>query len=128
MGWRLSWLAVGLGAALGAWLRWGLSLWLAGAHGKLALGTLVANLAGGYLIGLMLGLFTSLPQLSPEWRLFAVTGFLGGLTTFSTFSGEAMLLLQRGDYGWAAAHSALHLAGSIGCCIAGFATWRMLSA
>ena len=119
---------MGLGAALGAWLRWGLSLWLAGAHGKLAVGTLVANLAGGYLIGLMLGLFTSLPQLSPEWRLFVVTGFLGGLTTFSTFSGEAMLLLQRGDYGWAAAHSALHLGGSIACCIAGFATWRMLSA
>jgi len=123
----LSWLAVGLGAALGAWLRWGLSLWLAGAHGKLAIGTLVANLAGGYLIGLLMGVFTALPQLSPEWRLFAVTGFLGGLTTFSTFSGEAMVLLQRGDYGWAAAHSALHLAGSIGCCIAGFATWRMLS-
>ena len=123
----MSWLAVGLGAALGAWLRWGLSLWLAGAHGKLAVGTLVANLAGGYLIGLLMGVFTALPQLSPEWRLFAVTGFLGGLTTFSTFSGEAMVLLQRGDYGWAAAHSALHLAGSIGCCIAGFATWRMLS-
>lgn len=128
MGGALSWLAVGLGAALGAWLRWGVSLWLADAHGKLAIGTLVANLGGGYLIGLLMGVFGALPQLSPEWRLFAVTGFLGGLTTFSTFSGEAMLLLQRGDYGWAAAHSALHLAGSIGCCIAGFATWRMLSA
>lgn len=127
MGAPLSWLAVGLGAALGAWLRWGLSLWLADTHGKLAIGTLVANLGGGYLIGLLMGVFTALPQLSPEWRLFAITGFLGGLTTFSTFSGEAMVLLERGDYGWAAAHAGLHLAGSIGCCIAGFATWRMLS-
>lgn len=123
----MSWVAVGLGAAIGAWLRWGLSLWLAGMHGKLPVGTVVANLGGGYLIGLLIGFFASFPHLSPEWRLFAVTGFLGGLTTFSTFSGEAMLLLQRGDYGWAAAHSILHLAGSIGCCIAGFATWRMLS-
>jgi CrcB protein len=123
----LSWLAVGLGAALGAWLRWGLSLWLANAHGKLPLGTLAANLGGGYLIGVLMGFFAASPHLSPEWRLFAITGFLGGLTTFSTFSGEAMMLLQRGDYGWAAAHSMLHLTGSIGCCIAGFATWRMLS-
>lgn len=127
MGQPLSWLAVGLGAAIGAWLRWGLSLWLAGAHTKLPLGTLAANLGGGYLIGLLLGFFAAAPQLSPEWRLFAITGFLGGLTTFSSFSGEAMVLLQRGDYGWAAAHSLLHLVGSVGCCIAGFATWRMLS-
>ena len=123
----MSWLAVGLGAACGAWLRWGLSLWLVNVYGKLPVGTMVANLGGGYLIGLLMGFFASFPHLSPEWRLFAITGFLGGLTTFSTFSGEAMMLLQRGDYGWAAAHSLLHLAGSIGFCIAGFATWRMLS-
>jgi CrcB protein len=127
MGQQLSWLAVGLGAAIGAWLRWGLSLWLVNMHSKLAVGTLVANLGGGYLIGVLLGFFAGSPHLSPEWRLFAITGFLGGLTTFSTFSGEAMVLLQRGDYGWAAAHSVLHLAGSIVCCIAGFATWRVLS-
>ena len=127
MGQPLAFAAVGLGAACGAWLRWGLSVWLAGAHGKLPLGTLVTNLGGGYLIGLLMGVFASMPQLSPEWRLFAITGFLGGLTTFSTFSGEAMVLLQRGDYGLAAAHSALHLGGSIACCIAGFATWRVLS-
>ena len=123
----MSWLAVGLGAAIGAWLRWGLALWLGPVHGKVQLGTLVANLGGGYLIGLALGFFASYPQLSPEWRLFAVTGFLGGLTTFSTFSGESMVLLQRGDYGWALAHTALHLVGSIACCIAGFASWRALS-
>jgi CrcB protein len=127
MGPGLSWLAVGLGAACGAWLRWGLSVWLVKAHSELPVGTLAANLGGGYLIGLLLGFFASFPHLSPEWRLFAITGFLGGLTTFSTFSGEAMLLLQRGEYGWALAHTALHLVGSIVCCIAGFATWRAIS-
>jgi len=127
MGSPLSFFAVGLGAAIGAWLRWALAVWLGGAHDKLQLGTLAANLGGGYLIGIALGLFAAHPGLSPEWRLFAITGFLGGLTTFSTFSGEAMLLLQRGDYGWALAHSLLHLAGSIVCCIAGFATWRAIS-
>ena len=120
----MSWLAVGLGAALGAWLRWGLSLWLGSTHDKIQFGTLVANLGGGYAIGLMLGFFSAYPHLSPEWRLFAITGILGGLTTFSSFSGEAMLLLQRGDYGWAFAHSAAHLVGSIAFCIAGNATWR----
>jgi CrcB protein len=124
----LSWLAVGLGAAFGAWLRWGLALWLGSAHGKLNAGTLAANLGGGYLVGLALGFFSAYPHIPPQWRLFAITGFLGGLTTFSTFSGESVLLMQRGDYGWALAHSALHLLGSIACCIAGFATWRALAA
>lgn len=124
----MSWLAVGLGAAIGAWLRWGLALWLGAAHGKVHLGTLAANLGGGYLVGLALGFFASYPTLAPEWRLFAVTGFLGGLTTFSSFSGESMLLLQRGEYGWALGHSAAHLLGSLGCCFAGCATWRALSA
>jgi CrcB protein len=124
----MNFLAIGLGAALGAWLRWGLGLWLASAHPKLPLGTLVANLGGGFLVGLALGVFASAPQLAPEWRLFVITGFLGGLTTFSTFSGEAMVLLQRAQYGWALAHSALHLFGAIAFCIAGYATWRALSA
>lgn len=124
----MSFIAVGVGAALGAWLRWGLGLWLARLHDKVQAGTLVANLAGGYLIGVALGFFAASPHIAPEWRLFAITGFLGGLTTFSTFSGEAMLLLQRGEYGWAMAHALLHLAGSIICCIAGFATWRAWSA
>ena len=128
MGGALGFAAVGLGAALGAWLRWGMGLWLATVHSKVPAGTLVVNLVGGYLIGVALGFFALYPNLSPEWRLFAVTGFLGGLTTFSTFSGEAMALLLRGDYAWALAHSALHLIGSIVCCIAGYATWRALSA
>ncbi|HZX28795.1 MAG TPA: fluoride efflux transporter CrcB [Telluria sp.] len=122
----MSWLAVGMGAALGAWARWGLSLWLTRLHVHINFGTVVANLAGGYLIGVALGFFGTYPHLAPAWRLFAITGFLGGLTTFSTFSGESMMLLQRGEYAWAGAHILLHLAGSIVCCIAGFATWRAL--
>ena len=123
-GWQLSWLAVGIGAALGAWMRWGLALWLNVLHKQVAIGTLAANLGGGYLIGIAVGFFTSHPGLSPEWRLFCVTGFLGGLTTFSTFSAESMAFLQRGDYLWALGHAALHLVGSIALCIAGYATYR----
>ncbi|MFZ6719597.1 fluoride efflux transporter CrcB [Undibacterium sp. Ji49W] len=121
-------LAVGLGAALGAWLRWVLGLWLNATYPLLPLGTLIANLGGGYIIGLCVAFFSANPQLSPEWRLFLVTGFLGGLTTFSTFSAEAMSLLHRGDYGWALMHSGAHLVGSILCCFAGFATYRALFA
>lgn len=129
MGGNLSWLAVGAvgaGAAIGAWLRWGLGLLLGNAHGQLQAGTLAANLLGGYLIGMALGFFSNHPHIAPEWRLFIVTGLLGGLTTFSSFSGESMALLQRGDYGWALAHTLLHLVGSLLLCIAGFATWRAL--
>lgn len=124
----MSWLAVGLGAALGAWLRWGLSIWFNMMNTHVPIGTLAANLVGGYLVGIAVAFFTGHPSLPPEWRLFAITGFLGGLTTFSTFSAEAVLLLQRGDYMWALAHTALHLLGSIAFCIAGFATYRALAA
>jgi CrcB protein len=127
VGQPLSWIAVAVGAALGAWLRWGLTVFLGQMHAHIQLGTLVANVVGGYLIGLALGVFDSMPALSPAWRLFVITGFLGGLTTFSSFSGEAMVLLQRGQYGWAFAHAALHLLGSIGCCVAGYATWRAVA-
>ena len=123
----MSWLAVGVGAALGAWLRWGFGIWLNAVHAHFPLGTLLANLGGGYLIGIAVGFFQSYPALPIEWRLFAVTGFLGGLTTFSTFSAEAMIMLQRGDYGWALGHSALHLVGSIAFCIAGFASYRAIA-
>lgn len=122
----LSFAAVGLGAALGAWLRWGLGLWLGGLHGLVQAGTLASNLAGGFLIGLALAFFADQPQLAPAWRLFIITGFLGGLTTFSSFSGESLTLLQRGEIGWALAHTALHLFGSLLLCAAGFATWRAL--
>ena len=127
MGHPLSWVAVAVGAALGAWLRWRLTLFLAHLHAHIQLGTLVANLVGGYLIGLALGFFDTSPAISPVWRLFVITGFLGGLTTFSSFSAEAMVLLQRGHYSWALAHTAVHLLGSIGCCVAGYATWRAIA-
>ncbi|MDB5759192.1 MAG: crcB [Burkholderia sp.] len=120
----MSWLAVGCGAAIGAWLRWLLGIALNSAHAVLPYGTLAANLAGGFMIGVAVGFFERYPGLPVEWRLFAVTGFLGGLTTFSTFSAESMMLLQRGQYGWALAHIGLHLMGSIACCIAGFAAYR----
>jgi CrcB protein len=123
----VSWLAVGLGAAFGAWLRWGLGLWLNTLHSHLPLGTLVANLGGGYLIGIAVGFFAANPALSAEWRLFAITGFLGGLTTFSAFSAEAMALLQRGDYAWALGHSVSHLVGSVTFCIAGYASYRAIA-
>lgn len=126
MGSSLSFAAVGLGAALGAWLRWGLGLWLDSLHGFVQVGTLATNLLGGYLVGLALAFFTAQPDLAPQWRLFVVTGFLGGLTTFSSFSGESVTLLQRGEVGWALAHTALHLLGSLLLCAAGFATWRAL--
>ena len=126
MGGALSWFAVGAGAALGAWLRWGLGVWLAGLHAQLPAGTLVANLVGGYLIGIAIGFFSATTGLAPEWRLFVITGFLGGLTTFSSFSGESVAFLQRGEVAWALAHTLLHLGGSILLCMAGFATWRAL--
>jgi CrcB protein len=127
VGQPLSWIAVAIGAALGAWLRWGLTIFLSQLHAHIQLGTLVANLLGGYLIGLALGFFDTAPALSPAWRLFVITGFLGGLTTFSSFSGESMVLMQRGHYGWALAHAAVHLLGSVGCCVAGYATWRAVA-
>ncbi|MBC7413861.1 MAG: fluoride efflux transporter CrcB [Herminiimonas sp.] len=121
-------MAIALGATLGAWLRWALGLWLNTLHAQIALGTLAANLGGGFMIGIAVAFFSSHPGLSPAWRLFAVTGFLGGLTTFSSFSAESMVLLQRGDVAWALSHSVLHLVGALIFCFAGFAAYRALSA
>jgi CrcB protein len=123
----VSWLAVGVGAVLGAWLRWGASIWLGAYQNQLPLGTLLVNLVGGYLAGLAVGFFESHPLLPIEWRLLVITGFLGGLTTFSTFSAESMVLLQHGQYGWFLGHTLLHLFGSIILCIAGFATIRFFT-
>src|SRR6478672_6128338 len=117
-------LAVGIGAALGAWLRWGLGHWLNAALPQLPLGTLAANLIGGYCIGLALAWFALTQGLSPEARLLIVTGFLGGLTTFSTFSAEAVSLLTSHRYGLAATHVALHVFGSLAATALGFATLR----
>jgi CrcB protein len=115
-------LAVSLGAALGALLRWGLGVGLNHVFPSLPPGTLVANLLGGYLIGLAVALFALRPEWPAEWRLFAITGFLGGLTTFSTFSAEVVQALQAGRTGWAMATVATHLAGSLLLTMAGMAT------
>ncbi|MBL8300325.1 MAG: fluoride efflux transporter CrcB [Rhodanobacteraceae bacterium] len=118
--------AVGGGAALGAWLRWGLGIWLNPLFDRLPLGTLAANLGGGLLMGLLLAFAEAQTDASPELRLFAGTGFLGGLTTFSTFSAEAATLLERGNAGWAAALVAAHVAGSILATLLGWLLLRTL--
>jgi CrcB protein len=105
--------AVGIGAAFGAWLRWFLGVALNALVPALPFGTLAANLLGGYLIGVAVTLFEQHAFLSPELRLFVITGFLGGLTTYSTFSAESVALLASGRYGWAATHTLAHLGGSL---------------
>jgi CrcB protein len=121
----LSILAVGIGAAVGAWLRWGLGAWMNPLLPSLPLGTLAANLLGGYLVGVAVAVFAQHPGLAPEARLLIITGFLGGLTTFSTFSAEAVHLLTRGEYLWAAAHVGSHLVGSMGMTLVGMLTVKV---
>ena len=115
-------IAISLGAALGALSRWGLAVGLNHAFPSLPPGTLLANLIGGYLVGLAVALFAQAPAVAPEWRLFVITGFLGGLTTFSTFSAEVVSAMQRGQIGWAAMTIALHVMGSLGLTLLGLAT------
>jgi CrcB protein len=124
----LTFIAIGLGAAIGAWLRYGLGLWFNPAIPELPLGTLAANLIGGYLVGLAVAFFMQHPGVSPEWRLFAITGFLGGLTTFSTFSAETVTLLVRGQYGWGVAIIVVHLGGSLLMTVLGLQTFKWLHA
>jgi CrcB protein len=119
-------IAVGVGAALGAWLRWGLGLLLNPVMPTLPLGTLAANLVGGYLMGIAMGVISHYASLPAEARLLITTGFLGGLTTFSTFSGEAVALLSRQQYGWAAAHILFHLLGSLAMTVLGILTINLI--
>jgi CrcB protein len=119
-------IAVGLGAATGAWLRWVLGLWFNPVLPELPLGTLLANLIGGYLVGLAVAFFMQHPGLSPEWRLFIITGFLGGLTTFSTFSAETVTLFVRGQYAWSVVIIAAHLLGSLLMTVLGMQTFKWL--
>ena len=108
-----SFLAIFGGAGLGALLRWQLGAWFNPVFPTLPLGTLAANLIGGLLIGVANSFLTHYSELAPEWRLFIITGFMGGLTTFSTFSLEAVTLISRHEYGWALGHIGIHLVGSL---------------
>ncbi len=127
LGWG-SWLAVGAGAAAGAWIRWGLGIVLNPLFPTLPLGTLAANLSGGLLMGGAMELITRHSMVSPELRLLMTTGFLGGLTTFSTFSAEVTTLLVRREWLWGAAGIALHVAGSLLLTITGILLVRALYA
>jgi CrcB protein len=127
LAWSL--LSVFLGAGIGACLRWGLNLWLTPLMPAMPLGTLAANLVGGYLVGAAIAVFSLRPDLPPEARLFAITGFLGGLTTFSAFSAEVVDALLRGDVGWAVVGVLAHVAGSLALTVLGLwsARWILSS-
>jgi len=124
----VAFIAIGIGAALGAWLRWGLGLMLNQLFPVIPLGTLAANLLGGYLVGVAVTVFHINVELSPELRLFLITGFLGGLTTFSTFSAEVVALIQRAEYVWAVAAASVHLGGSLVMTMLGIWTIQRLAA
>ena len=115
-------LAVSLGASVGALLRWGAGLWLNASWAGFPLGTLLVNGVGSLLIGMSIVWFQRVPD--ELLRLLLVTGFLGGLTTFSSFSGESLILLQRGEWVLALGHTAAHLFGSLGCAALGFGLAR----
>lgn len=114
--------AVALGAVVGALLRWLAGLWLNGQWHGFPLGTLLVNCVGGLLIGFAMVWFARSPN--EALRLLMVTGFLGGLTTFSAYSGESLMLLQRGDWGWALAHTLAHVLGALGFAALGFQLGR----
>lgn len=121
-------LAVGIGAALGAWLRWFFGVTLNAINPNLPYGTLAANLVGGYLVGVAVEYFSQQGGISVEMRLFVITGFLGGLTTFSSFSAEAVGLLMENRYAWAILLISSHLLGSIIMTVLGIFTVRSIAA
>ena len=114
-------IAICVGASAGALARWGLGLWLS-PGGVIPWGTLAANLIGGYLVGMAVAVFQALPQLDPVWRLALITGFLGGLTTFSSFSAEVVNLLMHQRYALALCTASVHVAGSLLLTVAGIWT------
>jgi fluoride exporter len=119
--WR-SFVAVAIGGMLGCLLRWVLAMLMNRYFPTIPPGTLAANLIGCYIIGMAIAFFTTYPAFAPEWRLFVTTGFCGGLTTFSTFSAEIVMLLQSGRTVWALGAVAAHLLGSLLMTFAGIAT------
>jgi CrcB protein len=119
-------LAIFFGAGFGALLRAGFNLLTVSAASIIPLGTLLSNMVGGYLVGLAVAYFGNNPQLSPEWRLLVVTGFLGGLTTFSSFSAEVVGFIQRGEFTWALGTAMLHLIGSLVLTFLGILTYQTL--
>jgi fluoride exporter len=121
-------IAISIGAALGALLRWVLGTKLNSFYPAIPPGTLAANLIGGYIIGAAVAYFAQAPGIAPEWRLFIVTGFCGGLTTFSTFSAEVVTLLEDGRLAMALAGVAVHVTGSLVMTLAGIASWQWLQA
>lgn len=122
----LSVLAVSAGAVIGANLRWALGLWLNSSYHAIPYGTLAANLSGGWLVGLLIGYFAQGASLSPEWRLFAITGLCGALTTFSTFSLEMLTALHEGKWGIALAGIMAHVVGAILMTALGMYTFTVL--
>lgn len=118
-------LAICIGACLGALARWRLGVWLSVGH-SLPWGTLAANLVGGYLIGICVAVFNALPQLDPVWRLALITGFLGALTTFSSFSAEVITMLLHQRYAAALGWTSLHVLGSLAMTVAGIASTQAL--
>src|SRR5688572_18875483 len=118
--------AICLGASLGALLRWWLGAQLNSFFPTIPPGTLVSNLVGGYIVGLAIAFFAGFSALAPEWRLLVITGFCGGLTTFSTFSAELVTLLQQGRALWACGALAAHLAGSVLMTFAGIGTVALM--
>jgi len=113
---------ISVGSSLGAVLRWWLGTMLNAHFPAIPPGTLAANLIGGYIIGVAMAVFSAYTAIAPEWRLLVITGFCGGLTTFSTFSAEVVTLLQQGRALWACAAAAVHLFGSVVMTLAGIGT------
>ena len=118
---------VSAGAAIGASLRWGLGLWLNSLFSSLAFGTLVANFIGCFLMGILVAVFWMFPQFSPEWRLFLVTGFLGALTTFSSFLGEVIELFFKEEWGNGLFVLVSHLVGCLIFTVLGIYFFRLIS-
>ncbi|WLH15076.1 fluoride efflux transporter CrcB [Pseudomonas hefeiensis] len=121
-----SFLVIAIGASLGAWLRWLLGMNLNALFPTLPPGTVVANMVGGYIIGLAIAFLAASPTVSPEWRLLIITGFCGGLTTFSTFSAETVALIQEGRLLWALGSISLHVVGSLAMTAAGLLSYQMI--